>query len=350
MDNMQIESIANYIPSIFGKSTPPKPLRTTSSGDLGLAERAVLVAGSPRSGTTWLAKLLDSHPDALYRHEPDEVSPPIPGADPCSQLVAWIHERRLRAAAKAPSFRKSWLPAPLGLVRTTVAHGLKGVVRLTGSRRLEAALPVPDIVSIGRRSNLRPVIKLVHWDVNDLLRAVPQCRALFILRHPCGQIDSAMRGVAERRFKPREDGVLSPSEQAAAAYAASHGVDAASFGKLPDPAKRAWIWRTFNEPALVGFEGLSNVRLVRYEELCMDPEGVTRELFRFVGLDWHPQTEKFIARSTQQDGESDYYDVFRSSVAVAQRWRQTMAPEDQEAVRLVVRDSPVAHHWPELCN
>jgi len=56
--------------------------------ELGLADRAILVSGSPRSGTTWLAKLLDSHPDVLYRHEPDEVSPPIPGADPRSQLVA----------------------------------------------------------------------------------------------------------------------------------------------------------------------------------------------------------------------------------------------------------------------
>src|SRR5262245_981732 len=25
----------------------------------------------PRSGTTWLGKILDSHPQTLYRHEPD---------------------------------------------------------------------------------------------------------------------------------------------------------------------------------------------------------------------------------------------------------------------------------------
>ena len=31
----------------------------------------ILVVGLARSGTTWLAKMLDSHPATLYRHEPD---------------------------------------------------------------------------------------------------------------------------------------------------------------------------------------------------------------------------------------------------------------------------------------
>lgn len=29
----------------------------------------ILLFGLPRSGTTWLGKLFDSHPDTLYRHE-----------------------------------------------------------------------------------------------------------------------------------------------------------------------------------------------------------------------------------------------------------------------------------------
>ena len=33
----------------------------------------ILLLGSPRSGTTWLGKLFDSHPNTLYLHEPDSV-------------------------------------------------------------------------------------------------------------------------------------------------------------------------------------------------------------------------------------------------------------------------------------
>ncbi|MCP4266480.1 MAG: sulfotransferase [Candidatus Brocadiaceae bacterium] len=33
----------------------------------------IFLVGSSRSGTTWLAKLFDSHPQVLYRHEPDSI-------------------------------------------------------------------------------------------------------------------------------------------------------------------------------------------------------------------------------------------------------------------------------------
>jgi Sulfotransferase domain len=197
---------------------------------------------------------------------------------------------------------------------------------------------------------LRPVIKLVNWDAGDLLSVLPQSRSLFILRHPCGQVASVMRGVKQGRFKQREGSALNPElELSAASLAASHDVDAAAFRALPEAARHAWNWRAFNEPAIARLETLPNARLILYEDLCTNPAGLMQELFRFVGLAWHAQTAKFVARSTRGDNRADYYAVFRSTTAIAQRWRQTMAPADQEAVRMVVRPSPVAHHWPELC-
>ena len=31
-----------------------------------------LITGMPRSGTTWIAKIIDSSPDVFYYHEPDK--------------------------------------------------------------------------------------------------------------------------------------------------------------------------------------------------------------------------------------------------------------------------------------
>ena len=36
-----------------------------------MSQGLTLLFGMPRSGTTWIAKIFDSHPDTLYRHEPD---------------------------------------------------------------------------------------------------------------------------------------------------------------------------------------------------------------------------------------------------------------------------------------
>ena len=40
------------------------------------ASAPILLFGMPRSGTTWLGKIFDSHPQVLYRHEPDYLAAP----------------------------------------------------------------------------------------------------------------------------------------------------------------------------------------------------------------------------------------------------------------------------------
>jgi hypothetical protein len=37
-----------------------------------MRESLILILGLPRSGTSWLGKVFDSHPDVAYLHEPDK--------------------------------------------------------------------------------------------------------------------------------------------------------------------------------------------------------------------------------------------------------------------------------------
>ena len=46
-----------------------------SPASLDALAAPILILGAPRSGTTWLAEIIDSHPDVLYRHEPDVTLP-----------------------------------------------------------------------------------------------------------------------------------------------------------------------------------------------------------------------------------------------------------------------------------
>ena len=314
-----------------------------------LATSAILVLGSPRSGTSWLAKIFDSHPDVLYRHEPDELTPAVSGVHPSAQLAAWIKQSGLRSAAKRPWFRKSWRPAPLDATWRGLATALAAAQRTPLTARVAAGIGLPDLVPSRSWSSVRAAVKLVNWDGSLIVRTMPDARCVFILRHPCGQIASIMAGLANKRFAGYAGGPDMPEALAdAMAWASRHRVDTASFNALPDAAKYAWAWRAFNEPAVNSMVGLRNARIVIYEDLCRDPEVITRDLFAFAGLTWNPQTAAFLGESTQDDRTAGYYDVFRTTRSVVERWRQTMTQQDQDTIRAVLRTSALAANWTDL--
>jgi hypothetical protein len=160
-----------------------------------------------------------------------------------------------------------------------------------------------------------------------------------------------MRGNRQRRFDLKTEGTDMPFDEAAALpFAASHGIDDPTFQVLPEAAKYAWSWRAFNEPAYAALAPQSNVHVVLYEALCARPEALARRILAFAGLDWNPQTEAFVGRSSAHQGKAGYYDIFRGAVAAAEAWRTSMPPVDQQAVRSVVAASPLARFWPDLAN
>ena len=343
-------------PSEFGVANNTAPAQNRWQD---MANAAILVLGSPRSGTTWLAKIFDSHPSTLYRHEPDELIPPTYGLDPSEQIRAWLQQRGLRAAAKRPYFRKTWRPLPLENARRGFVVALAVTQRMPALARFARLIGVPDLVAPTRRNAVRGLLKLVNWDAHLAARTMPNIRCVFILRHPCGQIASVMNGLATQQEPGR---VINPADgsfnrfealeavAAAEAAAARQGVDAASFAALPDVAKYAWSWRAFNEPAVAALSDMTNAYIVVYEDLCRQPEAEAQRLFAFAGLDWHAQTSAFLGTSTQHEGSSGYFDVFRATEQVADRWRQTMKPEQQAAVRDVVAASALARYWPDLAS
>lgn len=308
-----------------------------------LAANAILIVGAPRSGTTWLAKILDSHPDVLYRHEPDEALPP--GASIQASMALWVRQRDPRTAGKRPFFPKSWQTEPMRLLRTSLAYAGAAASRIGFAVR-----SIPDLGAVGKA---RVVVKSVRLSagIGEFARAYPDGRALLILRHPCGQVASVMRGTRDGRFDLAEAGTDMPFDEAAAiGFAGRHGMDGAAFQRQSDAAKYAWSWREFNETAVASIADLGNARVVVYEDLCTRPVEEARAILAFVGLRWDAQTESFLRRSTIYEGPAGYYAVVRDSIAAAERWRTAMAPEDQEAVRRVVRESPLIQYWSDLTD
>jgi len=81
----------------------------------------ILLCGMPRSGTTWIGKIFDSHPDTLYRHEPDSggTLKPVPLVAPIAEvekyrsMIAYFvgrlpHVNSARVAGSLPLFPKRY--------------------------------------------------------------------------------------------------------------------------------------------------------------------------------------------------------------------------------------------------
>ena len=122
----------------------------------------VFLLGAPRSGTTWLAKLFDSHPNVLYRNEPDSVlhEPRVPllcQPEDIGQYRAIAHDyierlldiRTLKTSGSLPVFAKHFTLPLADPLRRLWIYALHLAAAVPAAKRLAERLPVPDLHRAG---------------------------------------------------------------------------------------------------------------------------------------------------------------------------------------------------------
>lgn len=325
------------------------PVATTK----GLKGLMLVIIGSGRSGTTWLGKLFDSHPDTVYLHEPDAVlrRPDLPtfpapedleryAGEAAGYLDALKKVRRPGVIGVPPRFAKNYRGAAGGgFHRSTMVMG-KAMRRLAG--RKWAGPPVPLAPRKGARGlyvmkSVSAVCRAPLWSAAD-----PRLKIIHLIRHIGGRVASLERGMAA--------GLMNPDPQIDELFELPEA-ELYPFTKQEIRRRRlidklAYSWMVQNDKAAADMEGCPHYRSVIYEDLCKATSRTVMELFGFAGLEPSIETNMFLKTLERQavDGKAAYHSVMKSPLSSIDRWRRELSPDEQDCIMEIVshaRTAPV---------
>ncbi len=255
-------------------------------GNLQPGNRLVFVGGSPRSGTTLLQSMLDSHPDICGGPEFD--------------LVPDIVGLRNRLRASVASGRISVYGSDKDVDREVALFIERLLLPYAGSRDCQV------------------LSEKTPWNVlafKDLLEVFPAARFIFCVRDPRA-VTASMLQVRQRA---REKGLLSPAST----------------------KNTAAIIKTIETTNRTGFEaaGLSNrVLTVPYEQLVVDPEKETKRICDFLVMPWSEEMvrpgEKKHDGEKVLDGVWHYPEMYNSNPDSRRlnRWQDQLTPAQKVMV------------------
>jgi hypothetical protein len=317
-------------------------------------DRIALVMGLGRSGTTFLAKLIDTAPDVLYRHEPDAVLPTglpsfcspgqfallLPQARDYVQAMADC--RRFRSVGTLPVFNKSFRSRSANLVFKAMLLSAKAARRL----KLPPPKTLPDLISAepGMRLTL---IKSVSALGRARLysEAVPDLRSIHIIRHPCAVYASLHKGLKKGLMRAKPE--IKPLFRTPEAVAYPFSLD--EMKKASFEEQIAYRWMVTNDKAAKDMAGSPHYLRIGYEDLCTDVETVSRRIFEHLDLELGPQTQRFIdevnSEPTNGGKAAGYFDVKRSITSGLDKWKTELDGETIERIREVVSHSPLGRTY-----
>jgi hypothetical protein len=299
----------------------------------------LLIAGVPRSGTTWVGQALGHTPGTVYVNEPDGDHDPFAFRARLGHLVAPV----LAPGDHAPEMARLWEGAfaggrYAGTPRDRVARALYARTpvplrweawlggRVDPRLRLVAALAVPRTADAAARN---VVVKSVRAEL-ALEWVVERCSptVLVVERNPLNVLASWVE----------LDFVRDPREAAALAGEARR-----RWGVEPPPPGASQLARqafTYGVLACGVRDALARHpewTHVTHEHLCVDSDARFAALAERVGLPWGGDAAAFL---TSSDAPGAGYRTQRSTADQPDRWRERLDAEQVATIRAALADFP----------
>ncbi len=306
--------------------------------------RPVVIAGLPRSGTTWTMQALAASPGVRHVLEADNEDKAAEAVHGKARLGRYP---ALAPGDVDPAYHRLWEWILGGAFRTRRSRlgrtllGPGGTERIFDGRRdlaataagLVAANPRPGYVPPGQSAPDRVVAKSIHLPLAlEWLDDAFPVDVLVLLRHPANVLASWMTV----NLKDARNATLETRPEIRARFVDRWGVP------LPgdDPVERM-SWRiglllAALEEA-VGRHPTWHVRV--HEALCVDPVAAFRGLYDDLGLAWTGASERFLV---EHDQPGEGFVVSRVSSELADAWMRKLDDGQVATLRRVLSWFPVS--------
>ena len=303
-----------------------------------VATRPIVIAGVPRSGTSWTMRVLGSAGGARSILEPDSEDK-WPSAIRAKRTLGRYPV--LRPGDDAPGYRRLWswtfagAPEPRRSVWARHLLGPGAEDRLYDGRLdpltwLAATLardPRPHRPPSGPEPGPRIVAKSIHAQLAiEWIASEFGCDVVLLLRHPANVLASWM----EVDLKDARYSTLEHRADIRSRYIEPWGVPMPG----PDPIERmSWMIGLL----LAAIEEASarhpEWHLRTHEQLCADPSGEFQRLFADLGLAWGEATEDFLR---EHNTAGSGFMVKRVASELPDSWQRRLDDDQVATLRRVL--------------
>lgn len=251
--------------------------------------RALLVTGLPRSGTSWVGKMLEASGEVVYVNEPLNPGHP-PGRSPGVLDAEVSHQFQYICRDN----EADWLPAFQRTVQ--LRYGVRAELRRNRSAYdLARMAKYVSAFRLGQARHRRALLDdpfavlSAAWFAERL-----QCRTVILVREPTAFVGSWKRlGWAMHFHELLEQPLLVRDHL--------HPYTdrmRAMVGSSDHLARTCLLWEMTYAIAAGIAEQYDAVRLVRYEDLVASPLAAFEDLYRHMGVTWTPAARDSIRRAT----------------------------------------------------
>lgn len=255
--------------------------------------RVIGIHSVPRSGSSWLGQIFNSHPDVAYRYQP---------------LFAYAFNQRISEAQdieKLPALLKDIYDSD-----DTFIHQ-KGSEQLGSTPDFANKNPSPQTL----------VLKMVRFhDLIPNFLKLPDYKCIGLVRDPRAVINSFLNTPREWRagWDPLAEWRTAPLKNQEHAHNC--------YGFV------AWLEITQQFLRLQG-QFPDRFRILQYENLISNMQETIETLFGFFDLEVTEQTTRFLHASAMSKDLTHDHSVYKNP-AVMDRWRAELPPQIAEAIAL----------------